>query len=112
MGVNRTQKGISLEAICATGRSIYKSRGAGGPSVTANLVVRVVSAVRIEDSELSVVENIECLGAEFERCSFAGVEVLQQSHVEVQSAWVIHEITPRVAECESLWGGKFIWIAQ
>lgn len=57
MGVNRTQKRIPFEAICAAGSGIDVARRIGGPSITANCVVRVIPAVRIVNPKLRVIAS-------------------------------------------------------
>jgi hypothetical protein len=81
MRIHWVQEGIAGETISAS--RFGKTRAVVRPTIATNDVTTSVSKIRIVDSELRVIENIESFRSEFERARFSHREVLQQAHVEV-----------------------------
>ena len=73
------------------------ARGIIGATVAANRAVHAVP--------LSVVENVERLGAELEGVRLLDWEILVKGHVEIQAARNVQGIASDVAKSEALRGG-------
>src|SRR5580693_1334423 len=56
----------------------------------------------IHSRPLSVVENVEALGAELHGDGFVDGEILEQSHVEIEAVGVVQRISSGVSEGQSL----------
>src|ERR1700683_3088652 len=106
------EKGIADEATPVAGAIAGIARRILGSSVATDDVVRRVAAVGIVNSKLSVIENVECLGAQLEAGGLACAEMLEQGHVKIQTAGIVKEIAAGVAEGEPFGGRKLIGIAE
>ena len=97
--VERMQERSSSHAI---GSATPEARGIFGTGITANDVVSTASrVVEIEDSELSLIEDIEELCPELNLAGFFYLELLEQRHVEVQAVGIVQKISASIAEGES-----------
>ena len=92
--------GVTTGTDCVTGNGPHKTRCIVGAAIAADDVTRCVSEIRIVNSELSVIEDIECFSAKSHLSGFADFEVLQQTQIEVRSMRIVQKIAAGIAECE------------
>jgi len=109
MCVYRMQKCASGHTISAGAGSSHwiERRGKSGTVVGATIatddIISAVAQVGIKNTELSVVEDIECFCAELKGTAFRHFEVFQQAYIKIRSVWVVQEITPCITEGKSTW---------
>lgn len=63
---------------------------------------RISSTRGVADVELRMVEDVERFGPELKRGALFDREVLEDSHVKVQTRWIANDISARPSEGESL----------
>lgn len=110
MGINGVQERGTRHAVStATFETcgIVRSRIA-----TDDVVAAAALIVRIVDTELSVVEDVEGLRTKLDRGSFRHLEMLRQRHIEAQAVRVVEEIAAGIAEGEAARGDKLRRIEQ
>jgi len=73
-------------------------RGVIRPTVATDGIASRVPQVGIVDAELGVVEDVKRFHAKLEIAAFRDFEMLQQSDIKVQPAWVVHEIASGISE--------------
>ena len=61
---------------------------------------------------LRMVENVECLRAEFESDPLREAEVLEESHVEISSTRVPQNVTASIAKGQAARGGECSWVVE
>jgi hypothetical protein len=91
MRIHGVQEGIPGEATRV-------SRGVVQRAVARDRVAAGVALVGIVDAELSVVENIEGLGAKLKIAAFRDFEMFQESDVKVQPARVVHKVASGISK--------------
>lgn len=97
MSIHRMKKRITRQAVNSPSapRGIMR----GGASVATNDVVTGISGMRwVIDPKLSVIEDIEALGAEFEISFAKDLEVLQKRKIEIRTRGISERIPPAVSE--------------
>lgn len=96
MRIDWVQEGTSRQAIRPPGEIC--SRRVVRASVAANRVAAGVPQIRIVDSKLGVVEDIERFRAKLNLATLLDHKMLEQGHVEIEAAGIIEEISSRVPE--------------
>lgn len=82
MGIERMQERSTGQAICSTFRC--ETSRVYGSCITTNHVVAAASRIiRVVDTELRLVENIECLETQFELATLVYFKMTSQSDVEI-----------------------------
>jgi hypothetical protein len=100
MRIDRVQEAGARNAICSA--FSYKPRRILRATITTDYVIACTSGiVRVVDSILRVIENIESLRAEFQIAGFTRLEMLQERQVKIQTAGIIQEIPASVTEGKS-----------
>jgi len=88
MGIEGMEKARSRNAVstpCA-----LETRRIGRTGVaTHDVVSRAARVIRIIDTELGMVENVEKLGPEFQLAGLSRFEIPKEGHVEVDAARII-----------------------
>ena len=116
MRVHRMEKGIPGYTIRTGGHAVNdQTRETGsvvGPTVAADFVTARVAQVRIIDSELGVIEDVECFRAKFNNASFPDDEVLQNTQVKVGAVGISQEVTSRISERQPARSDELIGISQ
>jgi hypothetical protein len=111
MGVQRVQKagpGYAISTACA-----LETRRIGRPGIaTDDVVSRAARVIRIVDTVLGVVEDIEELSPKFQTAGFGRFEMPQQCHIEVDAAWVVEKVSSSIAEGEPTRCDKLRWVAE
>ena len=108
--IDGVQEGVAGEAIHAA-----RSECAGGivrAAVTADRVAAGVAEVRIVDTELGVIEDVEGLRPKLQCAVFVNHEKLQQGHIEVQAAGIIQKIPAGIPESKPAGSDEFIGIQE
>ena len=95
--IHRYRLAVVVRRITAGGRVIGRCA-----SVATHCVIGLVPEVRVEDSELRMVEDVETLGAELQIASFGDLEGFQNGHIEIQAMRVRQEVAPRISEGKTL----------
>src|SRR5277367_6663204 len=72
-----------------------------GPTVAVDGIVGLISEGGVIDAKLRVVEDVERLQTEFHRGVLAHLEVLEKSHIGVESERVAQYVSAGVAEGEA-----------
>ena|SRR5215469_12834795 len=104
MGIYRMQESTARHTIPTGARASDWVQGRGiacrisWSAVAANHVAPCVSKIGVVDTELCVIEDVECLRTKFEDATFCHFEVLQQAHIEIQAAWVVQKVSASVSE--------------
>ena len=111
MCIERMQKRCARDAICSStglkAGGILRARIA-----TDDIVSATAGIVRVVDSKLGMIENIEKLCAELEVAGFFDLKVFYQRHVEVQAAGIIQKISARIPKSQAPRRYKFRCISQ
>jgi len=113
MRVDRMQERTAGRAIdqlrLGTGAPRYQrvasDRSVGGSipaAVTIDGIVGRIPNVRIEDSELGVIENVEAFEPEFDVTALGHLEVLQQRHIKIDAVRIIQVVAAGVSESKPL----------
>ena len=97
MSVHRMEKRASGQAVHSTpptGRIVDVR-----PAVTPDDVIACIPGVRrVVDSELSVVENVERFGAEFDIALAENFEMLQQGDIEICATRICDRVSSATSE--------------
>src|SRR5208282_186843 len=116
MGVDRMQKRISCNTVraryYAVHRRTLKSGGIVWATITADCVAAGVAQVRVIQSKLRVVENVEGLRAEFQIAAFRNRKVFQQTHVEVYSMRIVKKVAACIPKRETTRCHEYVRISQ
>ncbi len=108
MRVNGVQERVPEEAIRSRAD---KSRRIIGTSVATRDIVGRIPPFGIINSKLSVIENVERFGAKLQACRFTRLELLEQRHVEIQTAGIIQGIPAHIPECQPFRCDKCLRVA-
>src|SRR6202051_31202 len=99
MRVKRVQERRAGHAVRA-GPS--KTRRIGRAGVATDYVISTAARIiGIVASELGVIKNVECLGAELKHAGLPDLEMFEQCHVEIDAARIVQEISACVTKCKS-----------
>src|SRR5277367_986522 len=110
MRIERVQERRTGHAI---GSIASESRGINRPAITTDdVVARTPWVIRIVNSELRVIENIERFSAELQFSRLANLEMFQQRHVKVDATGIVQEIPARISKREAAWRYKLRRIAD
>src|SRR5271168_1871324 len=118
MGIHRVKEATSGDAIrTRTGASRWIQRsGKTGSVIRSTIatddVITRVSDIRIIDSELRVVEEVERFHAKLGIAALRYFEVLQKVQVKVDAMWIVQKVTPGIPERQPPWRDEHIWVSE
>ena len=108
MRIQRVQERSSIHAIASAST---KSGGIKRARIATDHVVSTAARViRIVDSELSVIKNIEGLSPELKTGGLVDIEMFQQCRVEVQAVRIIEIVASCISKGEPPRRHKLRWI--
>src|ERR1700722_2236609 len=110
------EKGISRNAIraryYAVDRWTLKSGGIVWASITADCIAAGVPQVRVVQSKLGMIENVEGLRAKFQIGALGNRKMLQQTHVEIYPMRVVEKVAACISKRETTRGDEYVRISQ
>ncbi len=110
MCVQRMQEGGAGDAVCSS--APLKTRRVHRTCVATDDVVSAAARiVGIVYAKFGVIENVENICVEIELTKFGELEVLDQSHIKIQPARVVQEVSTSIAKGQPSRRHKLRWIS-
>ena len=111
MRIERVQEGSPGDAIRSPTR--LKAGGIHWTCIAADSVVPAAARIiGVVYSELSVIKNIEKVCVELKLSGLRDLKVLYQTHIKVQAARIIQEVSTGIAKGQSPRCHELRWITQ
>src|ERR1700751_3314606 len=111
MRINGVEERGTGNAICPSGS--HETSRVGRPCITADHIVSSTARViRIINTELCLIEDVECFSSEFHLAELGYLEMFQQSDIEVYASWIVQEISTGVAKSQPTWSYKLRRITE
>src|SRR5215469_3056001 len=112
MGIHRMKEGVAGQTVDATA-SRCGIVGTGGTVATNDVVTGVAGMRGVINSELRVVEDIECLGSELQISLLAeDFEMFQQREIEIYAAGIVERIATAISERQSARSEVGCWVVK
>lgn len=108
--VERMQERGSGHTVCSAGR-LKAGRVDRAAVATDDVVTAAARIVGVVNTKLGMVKDIEDIRVETKLTKLRELEVLDQTHIEIQSAGIVEEISTGIAESQTSWRHKLRRIA-